>query len=107
MLLALLGGALLLAAALRLLNPLPPLQPRVKTCALTDTKDTRLGRVMTPLVVCHPGLTGLYLLDDSREAFAARLLLVPLAGLEPARISPLDFESSASTISPQGPSVGR
>lgn len=26
---------------------------------------------------------------------------MPLAGLEPARIAPLDFESSASAISPQ------
>jgi len=31
---------------------------------------------------------------------------VPLAGLEPARISPSDFESDASTISPQGHAFG-
>jgi site-specific DNA recombinase len=32
--------------------------------------------------------------------------MVPLAGLEPARISPSDFESDASTISPQGHALG-
>ena len=35
--------------------------------------------------------------------------VVPLAGLEPACLSAVDFESTASTISPQGPfaSAGR
>lgn len=70
------GGALLLAGAMRLLNPLPPLQPRIETGALTGTEDTLLGRAVTSLVVSHRGLTGLYLLDDALEAFAARLHLV-------------------------------
>ena len=39
---------------------------------------------------------------DPDQDISNKLNLVPLAGLEPARISPLDFESSASTISPQG-----
>ncbi|MBC7637209.1 MAG: phospholipase D family protein [Acetobacteraceae bacterium] len=74
--LALIGGALLLAAAMRLLNPLPPLRLRIETRALTGTENTRLGCAAAPLFVCHPGLTGVYLLDDALEAFAARLHLV-------------------------------
>ncbi|MFZ4688265.1 MAG: phospholipase D family protein [Polymorphobacter sp.] len=69
-------GVLLLAAALRLLNPLPALEPRPASAALTDTADTELGRAIAPRAARHPGMTGIYPLDDAREAFAARLLLV-------------------------------
>ncbi|MBC7521816.1 MAG: phospholipase D family protein, partial [Sandarakinorhabdus sp.] len=67
---------LLLVAVLRLLNPLPPLEPRVESRALPDTADTQLGRAAAPLLARHPGLTGLHPIDDAREAFSARLHLV-------------------------------
>ena len=74
--LAILVGVAVLAAALRWFNPLPPLQSRIETHAFTDTGDTQLGRAVSPLVARHPGLTGVHLLDDAREALAARLQLV-------------------------------
>lgn len=72
--------ALLVAAALiRLLNPLPPLEPRVPSRALTGTGDTPLGRGALTATRDHPGLTGLHLLNDGRAAFAARVLLARAA----------------------------
>ena len=35
----------------------------------------------------------------------ANEILVPLAGIEPALLAELDFESSALPVPPQGPSV--
>lgn len=67
--------AALLVLGLRLLYPLPPLEPRAASFALNDTNDTRLGRAIAPMAAQHPGLSGIYPLDDAREAFAARLLL--------------------------------
>jgi putative cardiolipin synthase len=77
-------GALLLAlfatgVAIRVFNPLPPLEPRVASQALHDTADTPLGQGVTPMVAAHPGLTGLHMLNDGRSAFAARVLLARAA----------------------------
>lgn len=66
----------LVVLVLRLGNPLPPLDPRPASLALADTGDTRLGRAFVPMAARHPGLSGIYPLDDAHEAFAARLLLV-------------------------------
>jgi putative cardiolipin synthase len=47
--------------------------------ALTDTEDTRLGRVISPLVAAHPGDSGLHPLRNGQDAFAARVLLAETA----------------------------
>jgi cardiolipin synthase C len=44
-----------------------------------DTRDTRLGRAVAPLVRTHPGLSGVFALPDGRNAFAARVLLADAA----------------------------
>jgi cardiolipin synthase C len=58
---------------------LPSLEGRSASAALFDTGDTRLGRSITPLVEAHPGLSGVYPLPDSRDAFAARARLAEAA----------------------------
>lgn len=78
-----LGGLLLclLAAglAIRLLYPLPPLEPRSVSRHLSDTGDTPLGRGATALAEGHAGLSGVHMLNDGRDAFAARILLARAA----------------------------
>ena len=58
---------------------LPSLDGRSTSTALFDTADTRLGTSITPQLEAHPGLSGLYLLPDSRDAFAARARLAEVA----------------------------
>ena len=58
---------------------LPPLEDRAPSTAVFDTRDTRLGKEIVPLVDAHPGLSGAYLLSDPRDAFAARALLAKAA----------------------------
>jgi putative cardiolipin synthase len=55
----------------------PHISPSLKTpsMALDASPDTRLGRVVTPLVAAHPGRSGFSLLHNGIEALAARLLL--------------------------------
>jgi len=72
----------LLAALLCLLGAcgtLPPLEPRSQSHAYTDTANTRLGRVITPLAAAHPGQSGIHPLLDARDAFAARVHLAQTA----------------------------
>ena len=59
----------------RWLNPLPSLESRSVSSALLDTKETRLGRGIAPLVMQHPGLAGIHALPNARESFAASVLL--------------------------------
>ena len=77
------AAALLALAAtvlvLRTLNPLPPLEPRQASRALTEAGRTPLGRGVQRLTAAHPGLDGLRMLDDGRVAFAARVLLARAA----------------------------
>lgn len=65
--------------AIRLLNPLPPLEPRSVTHAMTDTAATPLGRGIQATLRGRGGQSGLHMLDDGREAFAARILLARAA----------------------------
>ena len=58
---------------------LPSLEGRTNSTALFDTAETRLGRSLTPLLEMHPGLSGIYPLADSRDAFAARARLAEVA----------------------------
>jgi len=72
-------GALLAAGQLlRLLFPLPPLPPRPDSRAL-DGADTPLGRALGAAAADHPGKSGVLLLSDGYEAFAARGALARLA----------------------------
>jgi len=54
---------------------LPSLKKRTLSTVLADTGDTRLGRAIAPQVAAHPGISGIYPLVDSRDAFAVRVLL--------------------------------
>ena len=71
--LALLTGALTLVGC----ASLPSLEGRAVTTALSTDQAhaTQLGRAVQPIVVAHPGASGLHPLDEPRAAFAARMLL--------------------------------
>lgn len=58
---------------------LPLLEGRSTSTALFDTNDTRLGRSIAPLAEAHPGLSGIYPLANSKDAFAARMQLAQAA----------------------------
>jgi putative cardiolipin synthase len=69
------GAALVIAVATGAgCTSLPPAE-RTVTQALTDTGTTRMGQAIAPLAAAHPGLSGVLLLPDGRDAFAARVLL--------------------------------
>jgi putative cardiolipin synthase len=67
----LLGGLLLVGLSLRLLFPLPALPDRPESRAL-DGAGTRLCDAMGRVAAANPGKSGVLLLPDGREAFAAR-----------------------------------
>lgn len=46
---------------------------------IQKTQSTRLGKAVQPMIEEHPGLSGIYALDDAHEAFAARSLLTEAA----------------------------
>ena len=74
--------ALLIAMLTALLTgcgTLPPLEGRKPSSALEDTAGTRLGRALARDVAAHPAKTGIYVLDEARDAFAARGLLAEAA----------------------------
>jgi cardiolipin synthase C len=58
---------------------LPETGTRQVTTHFTDTRDTRLGQQANLFAKAHPGRTGVYLLDDGRDAFAVRGGLARLA----------------------------
>ncbi len=64
---------------MRRLRYLPPLEPRMPSEALSDTEDTRLGRGIEQDAAARPGLSGIHLLADAHQAFAARVLLARAA----------------------------
>jgi len=75
-------GALLLAAcalALGGCSSLPTLEGRTVTRAIAAEPGTRLDDALAPLAAQHPGMTGIYPLDDAHEAFAARMALAAAA----------------------------
>jgi putative cardiolipin synthase len=75
---AILAGLLVAGLVLRLLFRLPALPPRPETQAL-DGAGTRLGEILGMAAAAHPGLSGVLLLPDGREAFAARGALARVA----------------------------
>ena len=58
---------------------LPASVERSHSSALADTGGTRLGRALAPLVAANPGMTAIHALDNSRDAFAARVVLARVA----------------------------
>lgn len=60
-------------------TPLPSLDGRTTSTAFLDTAGTLLGRSITPQFEAHPGLSGIYALADSHDAFAARARLAETA----------------------------
>ena len=76
---AALAVALAVGVALRIVYPLPPLEPRRASHALRDTGDTPIGRFAATASAAHPGLSGIHLLSDPHDAFAARVALIRAA----------------------------
>ncbi len=64
---------------LRLMNPLPPLEPRPPSTAIAGTDMTKLGQVAAAGRIEHPGSTGIYPLADGQDALAARVALARAA----------------------------
>ena len=60
-------------------SSLPSLEGRTTSITITDTADTRLGKSIASLLQAHPDLSGVYLLPDSGDAFAARARLAEAA----------------------------
>ncbi|MFC4256193.1 phospholipase D family protein [Croceibacterium xixiisoli] len=77
------GLVLLLALAglvIRVSHPLPPLEPRPHSRHFTDTVDTPLGQSVTRARQGQPDhCSGVHLLENGRDAFAARILLARAA----------------------------
>ena len=72
-------GACLTLVMIARFSRLPSLEGRTTSTTLIDTADTRLGRSVTPVLEAHPGVSGVFLLPDSRDAFAARARLAEVA----------------------------
>jgi putative cardiolipin synthase len=76
----LLAFALALAAVLlSACTHLPTLDGRTLSSVVEDTSDTRIGTALRPLLQSHPGFSGVVLLADGRDAFAARASMVRAA----------------------------
>jgi len=68
----------LLVAACAALPPMPP--DRVASTALSDGRDSRLGRVTEPVLAAAPaGTSGFHGFAEPRDAFAARIVLAATA----------------------------
>ena len=76
LLLFVLGCGVLL---LRQYSRLPSLEGRPVSIAVTDTRETQLGRAIFPLVEANPNLSGIFPLRDARDAFATRMRLAQRA----------------------------
>jgi putative cardiolipin synthase len=81
-----LKGLALLAASgalailvLRLLFPLPPLPGISVSADARPVEDTALGKAILPLAERYPGMSGVTMLTDGRDALAARVLLARTA----------------------------
>lgn len=82
--LQIIGGLILLLGLtgliIRVSHPLPPLEPRPHSQHFTDTQDTPLGRGVARARVDQPDhCSGVHLLENGRDAFAARILLARAA----------------------------
>jgi putative cardiolipin synthase len=80
-LLAAFAAFLIAGAMLGGCRTLPSLDGRSVSTALSGsaTQETRLGMAVAPLDAAHPGLTGIYALEDGMDAFSARIVLANAA----------------------------
>jgi putative cardiolipin synthase len=69
----------LLALLLVGCSSLPALEGREASSALTETADTRLGKGVQAEISSRPELSGIYALENPRDAFATRALLTRAA----------------------------
>jgi len=69
----------LVAAFMAGCGDLPSQEGREASSALVDTDATPLGQAWAPDVASHPGQSGIYSLEDARDAFAARMHLARAA----------------------------
>lgn len=60
-------------------STLPPLADRSVSTAVSESEETTLGAAVRPLRDAHPGLSGIVLLADGHDAFAARATLADAA----------------------------
>jgi cardiolipin synthase C len=58
---------------------LPRDYPQMVTTAFEDTRGTRLGRELAPMVAAHTDASGIYVLHLGTDAFVARTVLADLA----------------------------
>lgn len=65
--------------AVSAMSGLPTLADRTGSSRMTDTSDTRLGRVIGPHAAAHAGQSGVLDLPDGRDAFATRVLMARAA----------------------------
>lgn len=72
------GCFALLALALWAAFPLPSLDGRRASTALAG-QDTRIAAAIAPVAARHPGTSGIYLLPDALDAFAARVEMIRTA----------------------------
>lgn len=74
-------AATLLIAGLLAGCGLPPMPDRTATQALSAEQalQTRLGQALEPLQQAHPGQSGIHMLADAHDAYAARALLARAA----------------------------
>lgn len=79
-------AAILILVVIGWCSRLPSLEGRTASTAMFDIDDTRLGKSISPKVTAHPGLSGIYPLADSRDAFAVR------AGVAEAAERTLDIQ---------------
>ncbi|RDE06685.1 phospholipase D family protein [Sphingomonas aracearum] len=70
------GASVAALALLRWASRLPEPEPGTPAPAFDDPGATALGKGIAPHLAEHPDLSGLHLLSDPLDAFAARMLLV-------------------------------
>ena len=71
--------AVLCCAILAGCTSLPSLDGRLASSALAHDDNTRIGRAIAPRAAGHSGLTGVNVLLDGRDAFAARMMMADTA----------------------------
>lgn len=59
--------------------PLPSLDGRIESTAIVASDETALGRSLGPLVVAHPGTSGMYALPDGPVSLSTRVVMANAA----------------------------
>ena len=69
------AGLVAAVVAVRILNPLPSLEGRNSSSAVTPDSGGIVGAAIRQEINARPGQSGLWLLPDGREAFATRVVM--------------------------------